>query len=88
MEKVIITFFFLTGECFGILYPKGYYNVFTILGLRDVNICWANVVPTPIIMYLVYCMTGKYMLGQCCPNANSNAGLRAEGLPAEAVKHE
>ena len=33
------------------------------------------------------------MLGQCCPNANSNAGLRAgglraEGLPAEAVKHE
>ena len=33
------------------------------------------------------------MLAQCCPIANSNAGLRAgglraEGLPAEAVKHE
>ena len=44
-------------------------------------------------MYLVYCMTCEDMLGQCCPNANGNAGLRArglraEGLPAEAVKHE
>ena len=44
-------------------------------------------------MYLVYCMTCEYMLGQCCPNANNNVGLhagglRAEGLPAEAVKHE
>ena len=50
-------------------------------------------VPTPIIMYLVYCMTCEEMLGQCCPNANGNAGLRARGLraeslPAEAVKHE
>ena len=47
----------------------------------------------PIIMYLVYSMTCEYMLGQFCPNANSNAclragGLRTEGLPAEAVKHE
>ena len=44
-------------------------------------------------MYLVYCMTFEDMLGQCCPNANGNAGLRArgpraEGIPAEAVKHE
>ena len=30
----------------------------------------------------------KYMLGQRCPNANINIGLRAGGLPAEAVKHE
>ena len=64
-----------------------------VLGLRDVNTGWANVVPTPIIMYLVYCMTCKYMLGQCCSNTNGNAGLRAgglraEGLPAEAMKHE
>ena len=32
------------------------------------------------------------MLGQCCPNANSNGsieiGLRAESLRAEAVKHD
>ena len=47
----------------------------------------------PIVMYLVNCMTCKYMLGQCCSNANSNAGLRAEGLRAEglraeAVKHD
>ena len=45
------------------------------------------------LRYLVYRMTCKYMLGQCCSNTNSNAGLRAgglraEGLPAEAVKHE
>ena len=65
----------------------------TVLGLRDINICWANVVPTPIIMYLVCCMTCEDMLGQCCPNAIGNAGLRAgglraEGLRAEAVKHE
>ena len=51
------------------------------------------VVPTPIIMYLVYCMTCEDMLGQCCLNANGNAGLRAGGLraegpAAEAVKHE
>ena len=44
-------------------------------------------------MYLVYCMTCEDMLGQFCPNANGNAGLRAvglraEGLPAEAVKHK
>ena len=49
-------------------------------------------------MYLVYCMTCEDMLGQCCPNANGIAGLRAgglraeclraEGLPAETVKHE
>ena len=44
-------------------------------------------------MYLVHCMTCEYMLDQCCPNANGNAGLRArglraEGLPAEAVNHE
>ena len=43
-------------------------------------------------MYQVYCMTCEDMLGQCCPNANGNAGLRARGLraedlPAEAVKH-
>ena len=62
----------------------------TVLGLRDISICWANVVPTPIIMYLVYCMTCEDMLGPCCPSANSlrAGGLRAEGLPAEAVKHE
>ena len=74
------------------MYPRGACNVFTVLGLRDINIFWANVVPTPIIMYLVYCMTCEDMLGQCCPNANGNAGLRArglraEGLPAEALKH-
>ena len=67
--------------------------MFTVLGLREINICWANVVPTPIIVYLVYWMTCEDMLGQCCPNANGNAGLRAgglraEGLPLEAVKHE
>ena len=37
-------------------------------------------------------MKCKYVLGQCCPNANSNAsieiGIRAEGLRAEAVKHD
>ena len=37
-------------------------------------------------MYLVYCMTCKYMLGQCCPNANGNAGLRAGGLRAEGQR--
>ena len=62
--------------------------MFTVLGLRDINICWANVVPTPIIMYLVYRMTCEYMLDQCGPNANNNGGLRAESLPPEAVKHE
>ena len=54
------------------------------------------------VLILVYRMRCKYMLGQCCPNANSNAGiekglretglrakcLRAEGLRAEAVKHD
>ena len=41
---------------------------------------------------LVYRMRCKYVSGQCCPNANSNAsieiGLRAEDLRADAVKHD
>ena len=62
--------------------------MFTVLGLRDINICWANVVPTPIIMYLVYCMICEDMFGQCCPNANGNAGLRARGLRAKGLPAE
>ena len=46
---------------------------------------------------LAYRMRCKYMLGQCCPNANSNAsiedvlrevGLRSEGLRAEGLRAE
>ena len=41
---------------------------------------------------LVYHMKCKYVLGQYCPNANSNASidicLRAEGLLAAAVKYD
>ena len=64
--------------------PKGLgYCVYGTWFERN-NICWANVVPTPIIMYLVYCMTCEDMVGQCCPNVNGNPDYVQEAYVQKA----